>query len=256
MLALADLQSSFGRALIADPPAALLDLIPGDGLEASARLAIYRNNIVGRLTGTLRGAFPVVCRLVDPRFFEYAAVEYIRSSLPVAASLGQYGATFPAFLEQFPPAADFQYLPDVAQLEWLIHAVRRAATPESLAIAALATWPGDPTDLGLAISPGAGYLYACYGVDRIWAAHQYLDDPDKLSLEDGDIHLQVTHFGHLEICRLAPSSWTFRRELQGGATLGAAVARALARSSRFDPTVEIATLFSDGLVVGLSERRE
>jgi len=255
MLALTDLQSAFGRALIADSSAALLDLIPGDGLEACARLAVYRNNVVTRLTATLRGAFPVVCRLVDPRFFDYAALEYIRSSLPIAASLGQYGETFPAFLERFPPVADLQYLPDVAQLEWLIHVVRRAATPQSLAIAALATWSGDPADLGLAISPRVQYLYARFGVDHIWAAHQDPDDPDTLSLDHEDIYLQVAHQGHLEIRRLEPSSWTFRRALQGGATLGESVGQGLSRGTGFDPTIEIARLFSDGLVVALHEQR-
>lgn len=254
MLELSDLQSAFGRALIADPAAALLDLIPGDGLEAAARLAIYRNNVVSRLTETLRGAFPVVCRLVDPRFFDYAALEYIRRALPIAAILGRYGETFPAFLDEFPPVAHLKYLPDVARLEWCIHAVRRAAIPASLAITALAMWSGDPAQAWLAISPGVRYLHARHGVDRIWAAHQDPGEPDPMSPDEGEIALQVTNGGRLEIRRLEPASWIFRRALQSGAMLGDAVEQGLARSSRFDPTVEIATLFGDGLVVGLRER--
>jgi hypothetical protein len=107
----------------------------------------------------------------------------------------------------------------------------------------------------LAISPSVQYFYARFGVDRIWAAHQGPDDPDSLSLDEEDIHLQVTHFGHLEICRLEPSSWTFRRALQTGATLADSVGHGLARATRFDPTIEIYRLFSDGLVVALLEQR-
>ena len=253
MLTLADLQSAFGRSLIADPSPALLTLIPGDGIEASARLAIYRNNVVTRLTDALRGAYPVVRRIVEPRFFDFAALEYIRRALPVAGSLGQYGESFPEFLEYFPPTSHLGYLPDVAQLEWCIHAARRAAHPHSLPIAAIADLSSDPAQLRLSISPCARYLYARHGVDRLWAAHQAAEDPDHMTLEEGDVHLQVTLIGALNIGRLARSAWTFRRALQTGGPLGLAVEHAMVESRRFDPASEIAALFGEGLVIGVEE---
>ena len=60
----------------------LLALIEADGLEPDARLRIYRNHAILTLTGALKATFPVVCQLVDERFFCYAAHEYIGENLP------------------------------------------------------------------------------------------------------------------------------------------------------------------------------
>ena len=41
------------------------------------RLSIYRNNVYTTLTNALKEIYPVILRLVDAPFFEYAAVNYI-----------------------------------------------------------------------------------------------------------------------------------------------------------------------------------
>jgi len=97
-----------------------------DGFDPAARLGIYRNNVVTRLTQSLSAAYPVVSQLVDPSFFAYAAGEFIGRHLPESGCLSNYGVTFPAFLAEFPPAAELKYLPDVANLEWAIHDIRCA----------------------------------------------------------------------------------------------------------------------------------
>ena len=51
--------------------------------------------------GGARGDLPVVCRLVDRRFFAYAADPYIRAHPPAGPCLFEYGATFPDFLAAF-----------------------------------------------------------------------------------------------------------------------------------------------------------
>src|SRR5277367_6244499 len=98
MLTLRELQSDVCQSVIGDASDELLRLIVGDGLDPSARLSIYRNNVVARLTETLRAAYPVVCSLVDRRFFDYAAAEFFRHSLPANGCLGEYGRELPSFL--------------------------------------------------------------------------------------------------------------------------------------------------------------
>jgi hypothetical protein len=81
MPSLRELESSFGRALLGDAQDALLDLIAPDGLAPAARLRIYRNHVLVSLTEALEATYPVVCRLVDERFFRYAD-QYIRAHPP------------------------------------------------------------------------------------------------------------------------------------------------------------------------------
>ena len=84
----------------------LSDAIHGDGIDPAARLRIYRHHYESSLAEALRAIYPVVCRLVDERFFAFAAHEYIRSSPPRRVCLHEYGADFAEFLAGFPPCRE------------------------------------------------------------------------------------------------------------------------------------------------------
>jgi Putative DNA-binding domain len=133
-----------------EPDAALLgECIHEDGLPVEVRLDIYRNNIFTSLIDVLLGHFPAVCRVVDARFFQYAADAFIRAHPPREAVLSTYGAEFADFLAGFPPCRDLPYLPDLARLEWLLH--RSARSPEVGRLQS--NWPVD--DIWRANQPGA-----------------------------------------------------------------------------------------------------
>src|SRR5947207_5547777 len=141
MLALRDLQTAFRRALLEGNDGASDALeaeITVSDIPARERLAVYRNNVFASLTDALRETFPVICRLVDDRFFSYAAHEFIASHPPQRPSLTEYGGGFPDFLGNFPPCRELAYLADVACLEWLMNLAAHAAetdpvSPDSLA---------------------------------------------------------------------------------------------------------------------------
>jgi|CXWL01.1.fsa_nt_gi hypothetical protein len=141
----------FGEAL----PHGLLD---ESGVVAEDRFDIHRNHFVKSLSAALEKTFPAVVSLVDRRFFAYCADEFVRSDPPHAPCLFEYGSAFPEFLAVFPPCRSLPYLPDVARLEWAIHAVFHAADPGA---------PGQgerglPDDVRLMRSP--------FPVHRIWQA--------------------------------------------------------------------------------------
>src|SRR5712692_4376702 len=121
MLALRELQAAFLRAMLGPDEPQLLEAIVEDGLLPTARLQIYRHHVLTSLTDVLQATFPVICRLVDERFFRYAADAYIRQYPPAAPCLFEYGAHFPAFLATFPSCRDLVYLADVARLEWALN---------------------------------------------------------------------------------------------------------------------------------------
>ena len=100
---LLELQLVLRRVVLGGDTAAVAAGVRGDGLDPAARLRIYRNHAFATLGAALEGIFPVVCRLVDKRFFAYAAHEYLREHPPNSRCLDEYGADFADFLAGFEP---------------------------------------------------------------------------------------------------------------------------------------------------------
>src|ERR1700757_2695509 len=128
---LLDLQLRFRRAILSGDTAEIAGVILSDGLDPAARVGIYHHHAFATLGEALRGTFPVVCRLVDKRFFAYAAHEYLREHPPHSWCLVEYGADFPDFLAGFAPCQGLPYLADVARFEWALNiaATVREETP-------------------------------------------------------------------------------------------------------------------------------
>src|SRR4030095_16369874 len=113
-----------------------------DAIPSAARLAIYRHHVSTSLTAALESTSPVVVRLVDLRFFRFAADRYIRTHPPSSPCLFEDGATLGEFLAGFEPpqrlgacppslaacerGRRLAYLPDVARLEWAMNVALQA----------------------------------------------------------------------------------------------------------------------------------
>jgi hypothetical protein len=255
MLALRDLQAAFARAVLVDDVGPLAALIAGDGLAADERLDIHRNNVFASLTEVLRDSFPAVCRLVDERFFAYAAHEFIRHHPPRRAVLAEYGAPFATFLAGFAPASALVYLRDVAGLEWLMAAAANADDAAPMAAAVLAPIPAEDTPrLVLRLHPALGYIASPWPIDRIWRANRRgADGGETIDLASGGVHLEVSRAGGDVMLRtLDPASFAFRDALAGGARLEQAAALALAADADFDLAGALSELFRDGAVVDVA----
>ena len=254
MLALCELQAAFRRAVQGEAEPALLAEIAEDGLTAGARLDIYRHHVLTTLTDALMSAYPVVCRLVDPRFFAYAADRYIREHLPASPCLFEYGASFPEFLAGFPPCRDLAYLPDVARLEWALHAARYADDGTALDPARLAAVPPDETPwLGLRLDPSVAYVDSPWPIDEIWRRHQPENDGgDPVDLAAGGAQLEIRrHADDVVFRSLDPSTFAFRRALAQGQTLAEAADRAMALRADFPLAQAVRDLLEDGIAVDL-----
>jgi hypothetical protein len=253
MPALRELQQAFGAALVDGGAKGPLAAIEPDGLEPAARLAIHRHHVLTTLTGALRATYPVVCRLVDPRFFAYAAREFIRHHPPAGPVLAEYGAELPAFLASFPPCAGLAYLPDVARLEWALTAALHAPDAAPLDVAALAAVAGDDVArLRLRLDPSLALLASAWPVDRIWRANQPgAPDDGVVDLAAGGVDLEVRRDGDEVVFRAVdPAVAAFRGALRGGETLGDAVTAAAAVDAAFDVAAALAQLLDDGVLVG------
>lgn len=255
MLALREVQAAFRRALLEQDDGAFAALVADGGVAVADRLAVHRNNLRISLTDALRDTFPVVCRLVDERFFAYAAHEFVTAHPPRRACLAEYGEDFAGFLTDFPPCRALTYLPDVARLEWLLNVAAHAADaaplpPSSLAVVAAADTPR----LVFRLAPSLGLLASPWPVDRIWRLNQPgVDSDEVIDVGAGGVHLEVARQGGGVVLRaLAAASFAFRQAIAGGARLATAAATALAADAQFDLAAAIAELFREGVVVAFT----
>jgi len=246
-----ELQASFTRALLQDD-AAIAGAVLGDGLVPEARIALYRHHVLTTLTEVLKAAYPVVCRLVDERFFAYAADCYIRQQPPTGPCLFEYGASFPRFLAAFPPCCAFVYLPDVAWLEWAIHAAWYAEDAVPLDRERLrGVAPDDLAGLTFAFDPSVSYVHSPWPIDRIWRTNQPDVDPDEtVRLDAGATYLEVRRLDDDATFRsLARGTFAFRATLAEHRPLAEAFEAALAADPGFALATALQALFAEGLVV-------
>jgi hypothetical protein len=242
MPTLPELQAAFRRGLLADDDAPIGAEIAGDGLAPAARLQVYRNHVLTTLTAALEATYPVVCRLVDRRFFGYAADRFIRDHPPQGPCLSEYGAELPDFLATFPPCRPLPYLADVARLEWAMNAARHADDVPSLDPAVLrALLPEALGDVTLRLDPTLSLVESPWPVDRIWEANQpEAEAPDRVDLDAGGVRLEVRRRGDAVVVRrLDPAPFALRRAILAGRSLEEAGAAALAAH----PDVDLASAF-------------
>ena len=246
-----ELQTLFKSALLQDDHR-VASTVLGDGLEPDARLAIYRHHVFTTLTEVLKAAYPVVCRLVDERFFAYAANQYIRQQPPTGPCLFEYGASFPHFLADFPPCRELVYLPDVAQLEWAMHVAWHAeeATPANPERWRCLT-PDELACLTLAFTPGVSYVSSPWPIDRIWRVNQSdADSTETVQLEGDGVRLEVRRIADNVVYRMVDAgTFAWRVALAGHQPLEEAVEAALAAAPDFDLPTALQALFVEGLVV-------
>ncbi|MGH7121333.1 MAG: HvfC/BufC family peptide modification chaperone [Acetobacteraceae bacterium] len=206
--------------------------IRGDGLGAAARLSIYRNNVIGNLTGVLRLTYPAVERLVGTEFFAAAADRYIGGAPPDGADLHEYGELFAAFLEGFEPAQGLVYLGDVARLEWAVNRALHAPAVPPLAPEAIDAVPSERrADLRFVAHPSLSILSLRHPARAIWQAVLTEDERDRPALlakidpDAGGEDLAVLHSrGSLEVMALPAPMARLANALLGGSPLVEALA--------------------------------
>jgi hypothetical protein len=253
MLALPELQRAFAAAILADQPAPLAGIVQAGGIAPERRIQVYRNNSLITLGEALKATFPVICRLVDERFFDYAARAFILAHPPRQPRLADYGDGFADFLAGFEPAQTLPYLPDVARLEWAINAAyhadhREPLRPEVIAAIPVDDYPG----LTFTLDPACAVLRSPYPVDELWRANQPERDGSGVDLGGGECRLLVHRVDDdVRLQRLGAGEHAMTAALAAGHTLGDAFAAALAEEAGFDATALLAAHLCRGLFVGL-----
>lgn len=257
MTSLRELQRGMRAALLGESPAAIVATVAEDGIDACARLDVYRHHVLTSLTAALRATFPVVCRLVDERFLGYAADRYVRTEPPTGPCLGEYGATFPDFLGAFPACAALPYLADVARLEWAMARALDAPDEAPLGPEALRSCASASAGaLVLRLDPSLSLLASPWPIDAIWRANRpSAGEEGVVDQGAGGARLEVRRLGDEVVFRaLGPGAYALRRSIAEGEVLAVAAERALAEDPRLDLSRALADLVEEGLITGIVHR--
>ena len=251
MSMLLELQMRLRRAILGGDSGEIVAAIMGDGLDPAARVGIYRHHAFATLGDALQSTFPVVCRLVDKRFFAYAAHEYLREHPPHARCLAEYGADFADFLANFTPCEQLPYLADVARFEWGLNIAAKVREETALQAEALAAIPPrEAAYVALRLQPSLTYLASPWPIDTIWQANQE-DEVPSIDLSSGGTSLQIRRAGEAVAWgRLDPGTFGFRTALADGLVLAAAMSAATLKDPTFDLTQSLRQVFAEGLAVG------
>ena len=230
MQSLHELQRAFCAATLFEDRAALASLgVTGGRLAPEARIAVYRNNVLGNYRKALAATYPVLKRLVGAAFFDAAVEHFVRAFPSNSGDVNRYGGEFAIFLKSYRPARDLGYLPDVARLEWAIDQAGIAADTPPLNLEALAAVPAAKQgSLRFALHPSVVLIRSRYPILRLWRVNQaeHIGD-QRVNLDEGGDTLLVAR-GASGVCieSISPGEWVILAALAARATLEDAAARA------------------------------
>jgi hypothetical protein len=249
---LLELQLQLRRAVLGGDTVDLVAAIRGDGLAPAARLAIYRNHALATLGAALERTFPVVCRVVDKRFFAYAVHEYLGEHPPHSRCIVEYGADFADFLAGFEPCKDLPYLPDIARFEWALNIAATKQETTALALEALSAIPAEKVAyLSLGLQPSVSYFSSGWPIDAIWQANQHNEVP-TIELATGGAYVEIRRAGDAVAWqRLDAGPFGFRAALADGLALSAAATAATFKDPAFDLAAALDRIFAEGLAVAI-----
>jgi hypothetical protein len=257
---LLELQRALGAALVRSGAAArCAPLFGGARDQTLERLAVYRGNVYGNRAKALAAAYSIVRKIVGEDFFDAMAGEYARAHPAASGDLNEYGGRLAEFVAAFPHTQDLPYLPDVARMEWLAHRAYYAGDAPAFDSTRLAGLPVSRyAALHPALAPACALLESDWPLARIWTVHQ--DDFEgaiDVDLDAGPDRILVHRpRWRAEVLALEPGDHRFLESALAGATLGDALATAVAHDPGFDPATALARWVEAGVIVDLAGDRE
>lgn len=237
MPTLHELQRRFAAALFDDAPAAVNADIRAAGVNAVARLGIYRAQLRATFLRTLALEYPVIERLVGSEYFKTLALEFHAVHPSRAGDLQHIGAAFAAFLRERFCGGPYDYLSHVAALEWAYQESMIAAeAPELNRDALRQIDPADYARLHFELHPACRLFSSEYPVLDIWRANQPRSEATEIiDLASGATHALLHRRAHVvQLHRLSAAQFALLTALAQQLTLGEALDAAQNAAPDFD----------------------
>lgn len=127
-LSLSQLQTQFALALQYQATAEECGIV-SDHFDAEARIQIYRNNFIIRLSDVLAASYPMVQALVGKECFTQLARHHVLSKPLLNGNVTAYGEGFDTSITCFTAVVESApYLPEVARYEWMLDMSQQQAS--------------------------------------------------------------------------------------------------------------------------------
>lgn len=260
MPALLEVQRRFASALRSvEGEGAVLPLLAGDADRNRMLLAIYRGNSVASANAALALAYPVCRRITGGDYFDGLVRHYRAATPAVDGDLNRYGSTFADFLDRFEPVRELPYLPDVARLEWSVHAAAMAADAVPLGGGAFAGLDADSLCAArLRMMPGFALHGSVWPIADIWLQHQPdaadeldidLDQPQRTAVWRDGVRVRIAAIGVG-----AHAFWA--AAALAGACIGDAWAGAALHEADFNLAATIEQSITSGWLQALHTRKQ
>jgi hypothetical protein len=261
MASLRELQAGFAAALRGEAPApagsdvgrAALDLveeIAGGTFEPRERLQIYRNNSRAMFDGALERTYAVLLRRVGQDYFRQLARGYRARHPSRSGDLHWVGRHFPEYLAEHLAGSGYEWLAELAALEWACECALVAARAPTVGVDLLAGLEAEAlASTCLRLQPSLHCVSAAVPVLDIWQANQPGGDGRPVDLARGGQSVLVScGDAGLELREIDAATLEFIWQLQRGAPL----AESLERSALPLDAVAgvLGLLFEAGLVTG------
>jgi hypothetical protein len=251
MPSLRELQTLVVNGLLAEQSDGAAALIRSGGILPESRLRIYQNNARTNFAAALRSTYPVICRLVGEDYFRQTAWAFQRRHPSHSGDLNHAGGAFPDYLRALHSRGDFQYLADVATLEWLIQESLLAPDHAPLNLQDLAGVDTPAYDvLHFTLHPTLRLFASQFPALRIWEANVEETEPPALDLAGSGEYLAVMrHEGQLRFHRLSLGEYTFLQSLTDGGSVTASVEGGAAADPDFDATLGLQRFVAANAIV-------
>ena len=145
------------------------------GIDGRRRLRAYADTVRATHRETLEQAYPVCVEVVGRRYWRLIAAPPDGREGSAERDLARHGADVPrrlaAALANRAELAGYDYLPDLARLEWRVHRARYAADDPAFDFEAFAA-RDDRDDLRLLTSASLAQGSSPWAVDELWRAHR------------------------------------------------------------------------------------
>lgn len=153
-----------------------IDLIKKtEGLSPQKRLDIYRNTMLSSKIKALQQIYPVCESILGTRLFNRLANDYTLDHASHSNDLNLYGEKFADAIDEavqiYRELAEFQYLYDLCQLEWLWHKVYFQQNDQPFDFDAFKHYSQTPHQVSLSLSYSVETMITNYPIHLIWQQH-------------------------------------------------------------------------------------
>ncbi len=250
MPVLREVQTRIIEALLHGNTEDAADLVTYNRFGPTAGLDVYRNNVTEGFCKALALEFPVIERLVGPEYFAQVAGLFQQHQPSFSGDLRHIGARFALYLAQTFSESEFEYLSDVAGLEWAIETLSVAADEPGVTIDALRSIPAERYGaLRLTRKKCTAVMQSVFPIVTIWHANQPGAAADEtIDLAQGGEHALIQRSRHgIEVIAISAAHLALLQSLDRDLPLLVALDAALAADAGFDLGACLQSFFQRGL---------